>query len=274
MILAQITDTHIKSGGRLAYGRVDTVSYLRRTVAHINAFLPRIDAVICSGDLTDSGSEEDFRVLRPLLDELRCPYYLVPGNHDSREGMRKVFPDHAYLQGQGGTFIAYAIEDHPLRLVGLDSSVPGASHGELGQEQCRWLEDILAARPESPTLVFLHHPPFLTGIRHMDVQNLRDGDLLTAICRRHGQVRHIACGHVHRAIETAVNGVPCSIAPSGAHAVTLALDPEAPPSFVMEPPAVRLFRLGQDGGLISHLSYIGAFDGPHPFFTESGQLID
>ena len=107
----------------------------------------------------------------------------------------------------------------------------------------------------------------------MDVQNLSNADEFVALLSRHGQVRHVACGHIHRSIETVIGGIAVSIGPNAAHSVSLDVAENAPPSFTMEPPMMRLFHW-IDGQVVSHLSFVGRFDGPHPFFNEDGSLID
>jgi 3',5'-cyclic AMP phosphodiesterase CpdA len=273
MILAQLTDLHIKAGGRLAYGRVDTAAFLAAAVDHLNAFRPAVDAVILSGDLTDGGTREDSAALRDLLGALRPPWLAVPGNHDDRAALRATFPVEIDARSEAGPFVQVVEDRFPLRLIGLDTTMPGQPHGHLCAERLAWLDARLAEAPETPTLIFQHHPPFATGLRHMDVQNLRAADALFAVLAHHPQVRHIACGHVHRAVETTIRGIGVSIAPSPAHAVTLDFDPDAAPSFTLEPPMIRLFRLDPGGMLTSHLSPVGRFDGPHPFFTPDGGLI-
>lgn len=272
MIVAQLTDSHLKADNRLAYGRVDTADFLRRAVARINAFAPAVDAVIFSGDLTDTGGVGEFAAIRAILADLDAPVFAVPGNHDRRDTLRAAFADTDF-HAPGMPFCAGVAEGFPLRLIGLDSSVPGHPHGELGAAQLDWLAETLEARPDTPTLVFVHHPPFLTGIRHMDVQNLKDGGALIELLARHYQVLHLACGHVHRAIETQVGGVAVSIGPSPAHSVALDLDPDGAPGFSLEPPMLRLFRF-TGGTLVSHLLFVAEPAGPFPFFDATGRLID
>ena len=89
-------------------------------------------------------------------------------------------------------------------------------------------------------LIFLHHPPFETGITHMDRQNLRNAPQLAAIVERHARVRLIAAGHVHRAVTTVFAGVAASICPAPNHAVDLDLAAARPPSLRIEPPAFHL----------------------------------
>ena len=91
---------------------------------------------------------------------------------------------------------------------------------------------------------------------------------------RHPQVRALLCGHVHRFVATLWHGVVATICPSPAHAVALDLDPRGPSAFSLEPPACLIHAWRPEGQLVSHISYIGRFDGPYPFFDAEGRLID
>ncbi len=263
MLIAQVTDTHIRKNGQKAYGRVDTYRALRETVDHLNGLTPRPDAVVVSGDLVDGGSAEEYATARPLLDRLQMPYYAVPGNHDERENFRRAFADKGYLPATG--FLNYVIEDFPVRLVGLDSVVPGQPHGDLCPERLDWLAQCLAADRQKPTLVFLHHPPFLTGINHMDAMMCQNGESLGAIIQEHPQVQMLLCGHIHRIIHTTWHGIAACIGGSPAHAVAFDLTPDGPAAFVMEPPTSRLVHLTTDNRLVADLTFIGSFPGPFLF---------
>ncbi len=274
MLIAQLTDIHIKPDGRVAYGgQVDTLDFLRASVAHLLTLETPLDGVIVSGDLTDDGALSAYALIAGQLSRLPCPVAIVPGNHDVRDAMRTAYPDQPWASTEGPLHGVWEVAG--WRLVGLDSSIPGESGGRLGDAGLAWLAETLAEAPDTPTLVFLHHPPFLTGIRHMDVQNLADGEAFLKTLAAAPQVKHVACGHVHRAITAQAQGVALSIAPSPAHAVTLDLDPAGAPSFMMEPPMVRLFHAPAGGGpLVTHLSPVGRFSGPHAFFDADGGLVD
>jgi Icc protein len=271
--IAQISDLHIKSPGALAYGRVDTAQALERCVAALNEFKPRPDLVVISGDLADTPTAEEYEHLKRLLAPLELPFVGIPGNHDSRELMRAAFP-RAYAFASGP--LNQRIEIGGLDLVLLDSSVPGKPHGDLDAATLQWLDATLVSSTDRPALLFLHHPPFQTGIWHMDRQNLLNAADLAPIVRRHPRVQLIATGHVHRATLAMFAGVPTTICPAPNHAVDLDLEHLREPSFKVEPPAFHLHNWfpGEGfGSVVTHQILIGNFDGPHPFFGPDGKLL-
>lgn len=270
MLLAQISDIHIKPERRLAYGLVDSATMAERCVEAILKLKQRPDAVIATGDLVDLGCPEEYGLLREILAPLPMPLYLLPGNHDVRCALRASFPEHDYLH-QWQPFIQYVIEDHPLRLVALDTVIPGQGGGELCAQRLRWLDETLT-KSRRPTVVALHHPPFLTGIGHMDRLSLANSSGLEEVIGRHPQVERVIAGHLHRPIISRFAGTTASVCPSCAHQVALDLSPDGADHFVLEPPAFQLHLL-TTRGLVTHTSYIGEFPGPYPF-REDGRLID
>ena len=272
--IAQISDLHIKPPGVLAYGRVDTGRALERCVAALNEFTPSPDFVVISGDLADTPTSEEYDHLKRLLAPLKLPFAGIPGNHDSRDMMRAAFPGSAYAFPSGP--LNQKIETGGLDLLLLDSSVAAKPHGELDAATLQWLDAKLASNANRPALLFLHHPPFVAGIWHMDRQNLLNAGELAPIIRRHPRIRLIATGHVHRATLTMFAGVPTTICPAPNHAVDLDLAHLREPSFKVEPPAFHLhcwFPDGDFGSVVTHQVPIGRFDGPHPFFGPDGKLL-
>jgi 3',5'-cyclic AMP phosphodiesterase CpdA len=269
-VIAQITDLHIKKPGVLAYGHVDTALALRRLVACLEAFQPRIDLVVVTGDLVDGGAPQEYAHLRQLLAPLQLPLIVCPGNHDDRDALRSAFHDQAFSTTHACNSLA---EIEGLVILMLDTSTPGAPHGTLDSETVDWLATTLAQCRGRPVALFMHHPPFMTGIGHMDQQCLRSADVLERLVREHGNVRLVAAGHVHRAVFTGFAGTTASIAPAPNHAVALDLAGALPPVFMIEPPGFHLHAwLAGRGELVTHQVSIGTFDGPHPFFTADGRL--
>lgn len=265
MIIAQITDFHIAGPGRFAYGRVDTRTTLEMCVAELLAAVPRPDVVVATGDLVDRGRPEEYTELREALAPLPAPVFVIPGNHDERGALRAAFASDGYLPADRPT-LDYAVEDFPVRIVALDTSVPRAGHGELSDAQIGWLEARLAEEPSRPTVVIMHHPPFETGILHMDkIGLLKGAEALGAVISKHAQVERILCGHLHRSIQMRWRGTIASTAPSTAHQVTLDLSNPGDASFTLEPPGYQL-HLWRDGmGMVSHTAVVGTHAGPYPF---------
>jgi Icc protein len=271
ILIAQISDLHIKASGALAYGQVDTAAALKRCIDELNRFTPRPNLVVISGDLADTPSGAEYRHLMALLAPLEIPYVAIPGNHDERSLLRVALAQD-YAMPTGPLNLARAVGG--LDIVLLDSSVPGKSHGLLDADTLAWLDTTLAASRDRPALVFLHHPPFVTGIAHMDVQNLRNADEFAAVLQRHQRVKLVAAGHVHRAILSSFAGVPATICPAPNHAVALDLEGHLPPSLKVEPPAFHLHVwLPETRSLVTHWVPIGDFAGPHPFFDREGRLL-
>ena len=274
MLLAQISDLHIKQPGVLAYRRVDTAAYLARCVDALNALTPRPDAVLITGDLVDQGDPQQYAHLKTLLAPLAIPHFLMVGNHDERNALRAAFPEREELHG-GGEFVQYAIDVGPLRVIALDSLVPGSSAGMLCDTRLAWLAQQLDAAHGKPVVVALHHPPFVCGIGHMDEIRLDPvaSDKLAALIARHPNVERVLCGHVHRSMFVRFGGTIASAIPAPAHQVALDFGDDAPSVFVMEPPAYALHYYDPASGIVTHHAYVDAADGPYPFYSD-GELID
>lgn len=258
MIIAQISDLHVQPAGKKAYGIVDTNALLRAAVAHLNRLRPQPDIVVATGDLVDERTEAEYQALHDILTPLRAPLYFVMGNHDDRAAFRKRFPDLPYLPATG--FLHYTLDQYPVRIIVLDTLVDGEGYGEIDSERLAWLETQLSNQPDKPTAIFMHHPPFTTGIAGMDRIRCRGNEALAALVSQYPCIQRVACGHLHRSIQTLWAGTLGSVAPSVAHQVALNLLPDGHPAFVMEPPAFHLHLWSQGGGLVTHTVPIGGFE--------------
>jgi len=265
MLICQVTDLHVCPPGRLAYGAIDTNAMAERALAAIAALAPAPQAVLITGDLVEGGLDAEYALLLSLIRRhLTVPVYVIPGNHDARDPLRRVLGSLPGL-GDGRGFIQYVVEDLPVRLVMLDTLTPGHNYGELCAERLDFLERSLAAAPDRPTMIAMHHPPFRSGIGFMDRDALRDAPAFAEVLGRHRQVERIICGHVHRAVTACVAKVPALIAPSACHHMALALAPGAPGAFVLDPPAFAVHRWSEADGIVSHIAYVGPCPGPFPF---------
>ena len=248
MLVAQISDLHVAPDDSFMRRFVDANALLARAIEYLNTMTPRPDVVVATGDLTDHGTADEYGMLRELLGALDVPLFLVPGNHDEPPVLREVLGTPPYVTGP--TF-DYAVEDFPVRLVAVDSTMPGRHDGELDSEQLAVLDARLGEQPERPTFCFLHHPPFETGIWWMDCIGLGGARALEEIVRRHPQVRLVAAGHVHRAVASAWGTTMLWTAPSTCHQTAMALHEDCPPRITTEPPMLALHQWTGDA-FVSH----------------------
>ena len=263
MLIAQLSDPHVRPDGVLYQGVVDSNAQFAAAVAHVNGFDPRPALVLLSGDLVDHGHAEEYAMLARLLAKLDVPFLAIPGNHDEREAFRRAFAGASWLPTSGP--IHYASACGPLRVVALDVTVPGSHHGVASAESMAWLDETLGAEPARPTILMMHQPPFETGIPYMDLYSCREGERLAQVLGRHRQVERVVCGHVHRFMQVRFGGTMLCTAPSTTTAIALQLRPDARPASHVEPPAILLHHWSEPAGLVTHFVPVGNFPGPYPF---------
>lgn len=213
--LIQLTDTHIVAEG-LLHGRVDSPAALRSALAAVVASGVRVDALVLSGDLTDQGDEASYRLLAaelaPVVERLGCAPVVAAGNHDDRSALW------TGLLGQepSGEPVLDVTEVRGLRIVTLDSSVPGRAHGELDRGQLDWLAGVLAEPAPAGTVLVLHHPPVRSAVPGMDEIGLREPHRLTEILSG-SDVRLVLHGHTHCAAAGVFVGIPVWSGPATAY---------------------------------------------------------
>ena len=262
-IIAQITDLHVQTETDRAYQVVNTNPLVENAIAHLNTLAPQPDVVVATGDLVHQGTVDEYEQLRAILAPLNCPIYLLPGNHDDRSALKKVFSDHKYLP-QDQAHLSYVVDDYSVRMVMVDTTIPGEGGGRVDGDRLSWLSAQLDAAPHQPTLLFMHHPPFATGIAMMDKIGLEGHEQLAELVAQHPQVERVSCGHLHRGIACKWGGTVATTQPSLVHQVVLDLNPDAVGRFIMEPPAYQL-HIGNGRDLVSHTVVLGEFDGPYRF---------
>src|SRR5215469_15801884 len=208
VLLAQLSDLHIGAPQEEA----DPLARLEAVVEAVLALPNPVDAVLVSGDLSDDGSARSYQQVRTPLDRFQCPVHALPGNHDDRARLREAFD----LPGEGAEPIHYSVDVGELRLVALDSNVPGRDPGAFPPETLAWLDGELGAKAERPTMLALHHTPLATGLPGWDAINLapEEREALAGVVSRHQQLRVIAGGHLHRIAAASLAGCPVLSAPS------------------------------------------------------------
>ena len=245
MLIAQMTDIHIgfapgEEPEELNHSR------FRATLERLIEAPSRPDMLVLTGDITDHGDFESFDKTVALLAACPFPVWPIVGNHDSREGLVHAFP---HVRPADGGFLHYVLEQAGLRIVMLDTFEPGRHGGAFCEARQAWLAARLDEAPHAPTLIFMHHPPVVSGIDWMDP------DPGEGWVRRFGaavegrtNVLAIHCGHLHRPLSTSFRGIPLGVTPSVAPLVALdlrATDPDRPDErdlITTEPPTYALHR--------------------------------
>jgi len=257
--IAQITDLHVGREIPFHSGNIVLYDQLVKAVESVNSLDPLPDVLVVSGDLANHGNEKDYKRVHDLFKTLNMPYYIVVGNHDQRSSLRSIFSEHTYMN-TGSEFIQYALEDYPVRIVVIDTLAVGSHRGLMDKERLDWLDKTLAQEKKKPTMIFMHHPPFETGMPYPDSLGMDGKEELGAIIRKYSNIEAVASGHTHREAALRWNGTVAYTTPSSSFSYKLEfydvddLDP------LMEPPAYRVFRWDPGVGLVSHLCFSGTYE--------------
>jgi Icc protein len=264
MLIAQMSDIHVRPAGQLYKDVADSNQHLVQAIAHLHQLDRRPDLVLVTGDVTDFGEMDEYNSAREILSSMQMPWFVLPGNHDDRENFRSAFASHEYLPASG--HLNYCIDDYLIRVVALDSCVSAAHHGDLTPETVDFLEQTLQSAPAKPTIIALHHPPFCSGIPYMDEFRYYEAKNLANVVSKFQNIEAIVCGHVHRTMIRRWAGTIVCACPSTTTEIALQMRSDAIGQSYFGPRAVMLHLWTPTEGLVSHVSYIGDYPGPFPFF--------
>jgi Icc protein len=263
-VIAHLSDTHFLAGGAALGGKADTVAHLGRAIAQLRRLAGSLTAILVTGDVADLGEPDAYRRIRgalePLAEETGAQLIWVMGNHDERAPFAEILlgePDHDEPVNR-------VIELDGLRIITLDSSVPGYHHGVLERSTLEWLDEALAEPSEHGTVVALHHAPIATPLALMDILELRGQDEFADVIRDR-DVRAVLGGHLHYPTQGEFAGIPVFIAGSLAYTMDLS----APPRELVGIDgghSVSLVHLFDDG-VVNSVVPVGAF----PEITSFGE---
>jgi 3',5'-cyclic-AMP phosphodiesterase len=209
-VIAHISDTHFLGGGRELYGTVDTDPPLVHALELLGRSNLPIEALVFTGDLADLAEPDAYARLKSIVEpaaaKIGAEIIWVMGNHDERPAYSKA------LFGKESTEPQDRVEMlGGLRIISLDSTVPGYHHGALLDSQLEWLRDVLAEPAADGTLLALHHPPLPSPVEIMAILELQRMELLADVLRG-TDVRGILAGHLHHAMSGMFAGIPVSVA--------------------------------------------------------------
>lgn len=201
MKLVLVSDLHLVVPGIELFGR-DPLKQLEACIADINDKHADADLVIFSGDLADDSEPPAYAALAERIRDLAPPCRMMMGNHDDRAAFLDALPD---APREGG-FIQSSMDIDGTRIILLDTLWPGNVPGMFCEARRAWLHAQLSSAQEA--LIFMHHPPVAIGIPSLDECRLSEAETLLAVLKKHGNVRHIFAGHVHRLSHGDWDGIP------------------------------------------------------------------
>ncbi|SDH02113.1 phosphodiesterase [Microbacterium pygmaeum] len=221
-VLLHLSDTHLRAAGSRIFDVLDGAERLERAIAVIEASGIQPDGIVFTGDLVDLGEEDAYAQLREIVEpfaaRLGSRVFWVMGNHDDRAGFRRTLLDEQ--DADASAPIDRVDELDGLRLVTLDSSVPGFHHGEVRDTQLAWLADVLSTPAPLGTILAMHHPPVPSVLPLAASVELRDQRRLAEVLRG-SDVRAIIAGHLHYSTFATFAGIPVSVASSTCYAQDL-----------------------------------------------------
>lgn len=209
--ILHLSDTHLVGGTNPLYGAVDSQAKLAELFARLEVSGQKPEAIVFTGDLADKGEPQAYSKLRdivaPVAARMGARLIWAMGNHDNRENLKSALlgeaPDMAPVDR------VYLVNG--LRIITLDTTVPGYHHGELSGAQLNWLRNVLKAPAPEGTILAMHHPP-VPSVQDLTVLvELRHQRDLAAVLEG-TDVRSIIAGHLHYSTFATFAGIPVSVA--------------------------------------------------------------
>ncbi len=220
-VLLHLSDTHLRAAGSRIWDEVSGEEHLARALAGIEASGVRPDAIVVTGDLVDLGERAAYAALRamvePVAARLQAPVVWVMGNHDDRAAFRTELWDEDIADLRP---VDRVDEFDGLRIITLDTSVPGHHYGEVSDAQLAWLASVLETPAPLGTILAMHHPPVPSVLALAASVELRDQARLARVIRG-TDIRAIVAGHLHYSTFATFAGIPVSVASSTCYAQDL-----------------------------------------------------
>lgn len=251
VLVAQVTDTHVVGPHAGTEPDVDNNARLSAAIASLNAEAVPVDVTLATGDLTNDGRPEEYAELEARFAELDGPLLVLSGNHDDRDQLRRSFAGTPWIDAD---HLSWVTAVGSVRLIGLDSTLPGRHGGHVDADRVAWIDGVLAEPHDGVTLLAMHHPPFESGIRWMDQHGFPGLELLHEVLAAR-PVDRIVCGHLHRPMTSTFAGIPAQVAMSTVQHVELDLRPDGQVAVIADPVGYQLHWI--DGHrIVTHARFI------------------
>ncbi|NJR48861.1 MAG: 3',5'-cyclic-AMP phosphodiesterase [Leptolyngbyaceae cyanobacterium CSU_1_3] len=237
LIIAQVTDLHLFAEPDRTLLGLPTADSLSALLRQLRQLQPPPDFLLLTGDLSQDGTAASYEYLQAVLGPLKIPAYWLPGNHDDPEMMARSLTHPLFLPEK-------SFQAGSWQFLLLNSHVDGCVCGNLSTSSLDWLDRELYKNSQRPTLVSLHHPPFLTDSDWLDTSILQNPEDLFAVIDRHPQVELVVFGHIHQEFLCQREGVTYVGTPS----TCIQFEPKST-HFALgsQEPGFRLLSLHPDG---------------------------
>ncbi len=248
--LIHVTDPHLTVPGTDLFG-LDPHERLDACLSHVEAQHGDADLLVISGDLTHDGEPPAYEALARRLEQTSAPWRVLMGNHDDRSAFFAAFPNYTVRQG----FVQEVVEVGATRVILLDTLQDGRTEGELCPERGEWLDRALVEAGERPVFIFMHHPPFAIHLPALDRIGLGLSEAFHARLKRHGNVRHIFAGHVHRQTSGSWRGIGFNTLSGTSHQAAAIFNEDR---FVttLEPAAYGVILIDQDNVVVHTVHFL------------------
>lgn len=238
------SDTHVGETTN-AGSQIDALAGLEAGIRHAGTFHSDADFLIHLGDLTQNGLRSEYERVRPVLNAIDFNCRLIPGNHDDRVTIRECFPDLTRPDSDAGGFLQSAVEVGSDLILTLDTladpdKMDVVHCGYLCPVRLNWVRDRISEPRSGRVILFMHHPPFRTGIEILDPSRLVNGDELISLLDTCRVPVHIVCGHLHRTVSGTVGRHGFSVCRGSDRSFRIAKRPDRPNQGVFEDDAIDI----------------------------------
>ncbi|WP_192886491.1 phosphodiesterase [Agrobacterium sp. LAD9] len=240
--IIQLTDPHLVAPGNTLFG-LDPAHRLRDTLAHISSEHPDSAAILITGDLTDTGEPEAYKLLQKILTDVALPVHLTLGNHDSRSAYRNVFGGHGFVQE--------VIDLKGWRIILLDTNDEDSDCGSLDGGRLEWLDEQLVRSVDVPVVIAMHHTPSNFHAPFFGPEDdMKDPEGFLRVIGKHKTARHMLFGHRHLTAAGSFGGVPFTASRGTAHHIALDFQQYGRSTLVAAAPSYDVIFLGDENVIV------------------------
>jgi Icc protein len=239
--IAQISDCHLPANPRHSYRGINPYRNLKALLKKAKTLKP--DLILATGDLSEDGSAESYRLIQDLFDPLGVPVLALPGNHDAPALLADTYPGSPVDSIQ-------ATRHGNWQIIRLNSCIPDNPCGRLSQKTLSELESVLAQNADQPKLLAVHHQPVTVGSPWIDKYCMLEPAPFLRVVDQYEAIKAVVWGHIHQVFESSKNGTTMLGSPSSAINGIPGAEKFTPDTLG---PACRWLELHADGSLQSHI---------------------